>query len=124
MRALTELLTVFVVAFFSFFALLASLIGTLVGFLVIAVAGFFSAASLVIALFAGAGFAFTGNHHDAGLAVGYLLYAAGSFAVVVVMLFYRDKFRQSAQARQALRSVQELRLAHVDASFEPGIVHR
>ncbi len=124
MRALTELLTVFVVAFFGFFALLASLIVTLAGFLVIAVAGFFSVASLAIALFAGVGFAFTGNPHDAGLAVGYLLYAAGSFAVVVVMLFYRDKFRQSAQDRQALRSVQGLRLAQADASFEAGIVHR
>jgi len=123
MRALTELLTVLVAAFFSFFALVATLIGTVVGFLVIAVAGFFSAASLLIALFAGAGFAFTGSHHDAGLAVGYSLYAAGSFAVVVVMLFYRDKFRQAAQARRALQGVQGLRLALNDAPFEPGIVH-
>ncbi len=90
MRALTELLTVFVAAFFGFFALVASLIGTVVGFLVIAVAGFFSAASLLIALFAGVMFTFTGKHHDAVLAVGYSLYAAGAFAVVVVMLFYRD----------------------------------
>jgi len=122
-RVLTELLTVFVAAFFGFFALVATLIGTVVGFLVIAVVGFFSAASLLIALFAGVMFAFTGNRHDAGLAVGYSLYAAGAFAVVVVMLFYRDKFRQTAQARRALRNVQALRLALDDASFEPGIVH-
>jgi hypothetical protein len=64
MRALTELLTVFVAAFLGFFALVASLIGTAAGFLLIAVAGFFSTASLLIALFAGVMFAFTGNHHD------------------------------------------------------------
>ncbi len=79
MRALTELLIVFVAAFFGFFALLAALLANLVGFLVIAVAGFFSAASLLIALFAGLGFALTGSHHDAGLAVAYSLYAAASF---------------------------------------------
>lgn len=124
MRALTELLTVFVAAFLGFFALVASLIGTIVGFLVIAVAGFFSAVSLLIALFAGAGFAFTGSHHDAGLAVRYSLYAAGSFAVMVVILFYRDKLRQTVRTRRALQGVRGLQLAAVDASFEPGIVHR
>lgn len=123
MRALTELLIVFVAAFFGFFALLAALLANLVGFLVIAVAGFFSAASLLIALFAGLGFALTGSHHDAGLAVAYSLYAAASFAVVVVLLFYRDRLRQAVQVREAPPRVQGLRLALNDASFEPGVIH-
>ena len=128
MRALTELLTVLAAAFLGFFALVATLIGTVVGFAVIAVAGFFSAASLLIALFAGVGFAFTGNRHDAGLALGYSLYAAGAFAVVVVMLFYRDKLRQAAQARQAIRqarrSIQQVRLELQDAAFEVAATGR
>ncbi len=123
MRALTELLIVFVAAFFGFFALLAALLANLVGFLVIAVAGFFSAASLLIALFAGLGFALTGSHHDAGLAVAYSLYAAASFAVVVVLLFYRDRLRQAVQVRQAPPRIQGLRLALNDAPFEPGVIH-
>lgn len=123
MRALTELLIVFVAAFFGFFALLAALLVNLVGFLVIAVAGFFSAASLLIALFAGLGFVLTGSHHDAGLAVAYSLYAAASFAVVVVLLFYRDRLRQAVQVRQAPPRIQGLRLALNDAPFEPGVIH-
>ncbi|MGI4953327.1 MAG: hypothetical protein ACRYGM_16105 [Janthinobacterium lividum] len=123
MRALTELLIVFVAAFFGFFALIAALFANLVWFAVVAVAGFFSAASLLIALFAGLGFALTGSHHDAGLAVAYSLYAAASFAVVVVLLFYRDKLRQAVQVQRAPPSIQGFRLALNDAPFEPGVIH-
>lgn len=113
MRALTELLTVFVAGILAFLAVICGLIGLLVLWLCSLV----SALMLIVAAGCGLGFALTGNHHYGVTALGFLVYAAVPSAVVGVLTYYTGKFTDAQERRQSLRRVGKVRLAQ-DEPFE------
>ncbi len=116
MRALTELLTVFVVGVLAFLAAIC----TLIGLMVLWLCGLVSALMLMVAVVCGLGFALTGNHHYGVTALGYLFYAAVPSAVVFVLTYYHGKFTNAQERRQSLRRVGKVRLAQ-DEPFEVAV---
>ncbi|MGI4946538.1 MAG: hypothetical protein ACRYHQ_39270 [Janthinobacterium lividum] len=119
MRALTELLTVFVAGIFAFLAAICGLIALLVLWL----CGLVSALMLIVAAGCGLGFVLTGNHHYGLTALGFLIYAAVPSAVVGVLTYYSGKFTDAQESRRSLRRVGGVRLAQ-DEPFEAVVIRR
>jgi len=119
MRALSELAGVIVAGFAAFFGGILFLAGLVLLWL----SGIASALFLMIAAFAGVMYAFTGSHHAAVIALGYLGYAAVPFVVTFVLAYYHGKLSDARQQRQSLHRIGSLRLEQ-DASFTPDAGRR
>jgi len=112
MRALSELAGVIVAGFVAFFAGIAFVLGLLFLWL----CGLASALCLIVAVAAGIMYAFTGNHHDAMIALGYLGYAAVPFVMTFVLTYYHGKISDGRQQRRKLQHIGSLRIVQ-DACF-------
>ncbi len=93
MRALRELAGVIMAGFLTFFGGIA-LAG---GFLLLWLCGLASGLCLMVAMFAGAMFWFTGKAHDGQIALTYLAYAAVPFVLTFVIGYYRSKLGRRSQ---------------------------
>ncbi len=121
-RFLAELVGVFLAGVLGFFAMLILAAGAVLAWLIGCVSGLF----LLIALAESAWWLHTHNHHAAVTALGYYGYAAGTFALIPVLFFLKEKLTGwPANRRQqlAMRRIGRLRLAP-DESFEPPEVQR
>jgi len=96
-RALTELPAVFATGILAFLGGIALLVGVLALWLCGLVCGLM----LLVAVVSGVEFALTGNHHYGVIALGYLVYAAVSFAMIVVLTYYHGKFTDAQESRQS-----------------------
>jgi len=105
MRALSELAGVIVAGFVAFFAGIAFVLGLLFLWL----CGLASALCLIVAVVAGIMYAFTGNHHDAMIALGYLGYAAVPFVMTFVLTYYHGKISDDRLAPRSEHSLPLLR---------------
>jgi hypothetical protein len=102
-RFLCELAGVFLAGMFGFFVLLILAAGAVLAWLIGCVSGLF----LIIALAESGWWLHTHSHHAAMTAFGYYGYAAGTFALIPVLFFLKDKLidwpghrpRQGAQSR-------------------------
>lgn len=119
MRALSELAGVILAGFAAFFGGILFLAGLVLLWL----CGIASALFLMIAAFAGVMYAFTGSHHAAVIALGYLGYAAVPFVVTFVLAYYHGKLGDARQQRQALHRIRGIRPAE-DAGFAPDAGRR
>ncbi len=119
MRALTELLIVFVTGVLAFLAGIALLAGVLVLWF----CGLVSALMLMVSVVSGIGFAFTGNHHYGVIALVYLAYAAVPFALIVVLTYYHGKFTDALAIGRSFRRVGEAQLMQ-DEPFEAAVTLR
>jgi uncharacterized membrane protein YphA (DoxX/SURF4 family) len=69
-----------------------------IGFLLLWLCGLASELCMMVAMFAGAMFWFTGKAHDGQIALTYLVYAAVPFVLTFVIGYYRSKSgRKSAR---------------------------
>ncbi|MDT7953974.1 MAG: hypothetical protein RQ966_20970 [Acetobacteraceae bacterium] len=121
-RFLTELVGVFLAGVLSFFAMLIVAAGAVLAWLIGCVSGLF----LLIALAESGWWLHTHSHHAAMTALGYYGYAAGTFALIPVLFFLKDKLTGWPERRRrqaAMQRIGGLRLAP-DAPFEPPAVRR
>ncbi|HUZ64823.1 MAG TPA: hypothetical protein VMU82_14055 [Acetobacteraceae bacterium] len=116
---LAELLGVFAAGVFGFFVMLALAAGVLLVWLIGCVSGLF----LIIALVESAWWLYAHSHHAAVTALGYYGYAAGTFALIPVLFYLKDKLAawpEQRRERIATRRIAGLRLAHGEP-FEPTL---
>lgn len=97
MRALRELAGVIVAGFVAFFGGLALASGILLLWL----CGLASGLCLMVAMFAGAMFWFTGKAQDGQIALTYLVYAAVPFVLIFAIGYYRSKLSQKSLRQTA-----------------------
>lgn len=117
MRALQELATVIVVGIGAFFGAIAALVIVLLLWFL----GLLSALFLMVSVFSGAMYAFTGSHHAAVTALAYLEYAVVPFVLAFVFHVYQGKLMDSQPKlahRRPAPDISGLRLAR-DADFAP-----
>lgn len=117
-RFLAELVGVFLAGVLSFFTMSILAAGAMLIWLIGCVSGLF----LIIALAESGWWLHTHSHHAAVTALGYYGYAAGTFALIPMLVFLKDKLTGwPARRRQqiAMRRIGRLRLAR-DESFEPA----
>lgn len=115
-RLAAELACVFLAGVLGFFAVLLLAVGTILAWMI----GCASALFLLIAVAESVWWLHTHSHHAAVTALGYFGYAAGSFALIPVMFWSKDKLIRWSERRQqgtALRQTTGVKLAE-DASFE------
>jgi hypothetical protein len=116
-RFLVELAGVFLAGVLGFFAMLLLIAGAALAWLVGCMSGLF----LLIAVAESGWWLHTHSHHAAVAALGYYGYAAGTFAMIPVLLFLKEKLIGWPERRRqqvAPPRIDGLRLAH-DAPFEP-----
>jgi hypothetical protein len=88
MRAFRELAAVIVAGYAAFFGGIA----LAVGFVLLWLCGLASGLCLMVAMFAGAMFWFTGKAHDGQIALTYLVYSSVPFILTFIAGYYRSKF--------------------------------
>lgn len=117
-RFLAELVGVFLAGVLGFFAMLLLIAGVVLAWLVCCVSGLF----LLIAVAESGWWLHTHSQHAAVTALGYYGYAAGTFAMIPVLFFLKEKlisWPERHRQQIAMRRVGMLRLAY-DAAFEPA----
>ncbi len=115
-RLAAELVCVFLAGILGFFAMLLLAVGTILAWMI----GCASALFLVIAVAESIWWLHTHSHHAAMTALVYFGYAAGSFALIPVMVWSKDKLTgwpERRRQRVALRKVALLSLTE-DTHFE------
>lgn len=121
-RFLTELVGVFLAGVLGFLAMLILAAGAVLAWLIGCAAGLF----LLIALAESGWWLHTHSHHAAVTALGYYGYAAGTFALIPVLFFLKEKLTGWPGRRRRQRAMQRigrLRLAR-DECFEPSATCR
>lgn len=119
-RLLGELAAVYVAGVFGFFLMLVMAAGAVLVWLIGCVSGLF----LIIALAESCWWLYTHGHHAAVTALGYYGYAAGTFALIPVLFFIKDKLIGWPDHRRqhvAMQRISGLQLAG-DATFDPSAV--
>lgn len=121
-RFLMELVGVFLSGVLGFFAMLILAAGALLAWLIGCVSGLF----LLIALAESAWWLHTHSHRAAMTALGYYGYAAGTFALIPVLFFLKDKLTGwpvHGRQQDAMQRISGLRLVS-DEPFESPEVQR
>ena len=121
-RFLGELASVYVASVFGFFLLLALAAGAVLAWLIGCLSGLF----LIIALAESGWWLHTHSRHAAVTALGYYGYAAGTFALISVLFFLKDKLTswpERRRQRAAMQRMGGLQLVD-DARFDPSAAKR
>jgi hypothetical protein len=119
---LLELAGVYIAGVVGFFVMLVLAAGAVLVWLIGCASGLF----LIIALAESAWWLHTHSHHAAVTALGYYGYAAGTFALISVLFFLKDKLIGWPERRQRRVTVQRIGAVGLtqDASFDPPAAER